>query len=155
MQGEQVAGDISHLESFLEEAGCLPSQRSKHKAFTRAETDESDFEVEEEFKSRRVAASKAGRGRGVAKGRGKGGGSKIQCRPVAEVKQNVTTQKFIEATGKAKFVEVQRQKEEDSGEETLSEGGDPQEGSREGKKKAGRNVLKFVCFNKIIHFCFE
>ena len=47
---------------------------------------------------------------------------------MAEVKQNVTTRKFIEASGKAKFVEVKSEDEEDSGAETLPEEGEPQEG---------------------------
>ena len=65
------------------------------------ETEDSDVEVEVEFKSRRVAASEAGRGEEWQRqhnlGReGVGGARKKQCHPVAEVKQNVTTRNFIE-----------------------------------------------------------
>ena len=81
MQGEQVAGDTTALEAFLEEAGCLDKERpGKKQSFHTAQSEESDFDVEEEFPSRRVAAAKARRGRGVAKatqpagGRGRGGG---------------------------------------------------------------------------------
>ena len=68
MQGEQVAGDTTALEAFLEEAGCLEKDKpAKKKSIETAGSDESDFDVEEEFPSRRVAAAKARRGRGVAK----------------------------------------------------------------------------------------
>jgi hypothetical protein len=65
MSGEKVSGNNQELEAFLAEAGCLPSQKVPKQAFTRAETEESDFDVEEEFPSRRAAARKASRGRGV------------------------------------------------------------------------------------------
>ena len=121
---EKVSGDNAELESFLEEAGCLPAREVQKKSFRRVDSEESDFDVEEEFPSRRGAAKPtAGRGRGGKGGRGAGRNSKgtppakpvapKKVRPVAEVKKNVTTRPFIEASGKP--VQVQSQSEEGRG----------------------------------------
>ena len=112
----------------------------------RVDSEESDFDVEEEFPSRRGAAkSTPGRGRG-----GKGGGrvSKTappaksvqprKVRPVAEVKKNVTTRPFIEASGKPVNEDFQSEEGEGgSGDSTQSE--DEHGG---GKAKAGRKVSR-------------
>ena len=59
-----MSGNTAHLESFLEEAGCLPAKQVPKKSFVRVDSEESDFDVEEEFPSRRGAAkSTPGRGR--------------------------------------------------------------------------------------------
>ena len=140
MAGEKVGGDISHLESFLHEAGCLPGKEAEKKfSSTRAFSDDSDFDVEEEFPSRRGAAKPTpGRGRG---GRGGGRNSKgtsavkpvqpKKVRPVAEVKKNVTTRPFIEASGKPVCEDTQSEEGEgDSGDSTQSEN----EGTKGGAK---------------------
>ena len=148
--GEKVSGNTAHLESFLEEAGCLPAKQVPKKSFVRVDSEESDFDVEEEFPSRRGAAkSTPGRGRG-----GKGGGRVCKTappaksvqprkvRPVAEVKKNVTTRPFIEASGKPVNEDFQSEEGEgDSGDSTQSEDehGDSKSG---GKAKAGRKVSR-------------
>ena len=149
MAGEKVGGDISHLESFLHEAGCLPGKEAEKKfSSTRAFSDDSDFDVEEEFPSRRGAAKPTpGRGRG---GRGGGRNSKgtsavkpvqpKKVRPVAEVKKNVTTRPFIEASGKPVCEDTQSEEGEgDSGDSTQSENEGEKRG---GKGKAGRRVKR-------------